>query len=363
MRGKQKCSQSFHAADKNTVGSNPSKFVMCQHAELMLQICCCAGRRAAVSMAFASRSYSELISSISPQLEQLLQTRVVFAGGFAVTRKPRGGRNADADGSSSDADDTDVVASVDTFDVNSGSHESLPAMPTPRAHCSTVVGGDHLFVIGGQGKVPRRAAVSWERPALNIVEMLDLRTLTWTKLPKMKEGRSQCAACTLHGRLYALGGFHISYGYRDDICVQLTSAEVLNSQARAWAPLPPMLEKRAWAACVQFSKRIFVFGGEGDGGSSVVLKTAECFDPADNVDTSSTNANRKVRLRCSRCGSTDFHYRRSVCWEEGETIGINRHIRYRGGEMDDASAAALAHTAKLVFCSQRRPQPLRVWRR
>eukprot|EP00957_Ditylum_brightwellii_P131405 10021501-Ditylum_brightwellii.AAC.1 len=64
----------------------------------------------------------------------------------------------------------------------------------------------------------------------------------WTSLPHMQTERCTCAAVSMDGNIYAIGGH--------DGSSRLSCMEVFNSISREWTPLPHMKSKRHACAAV-----------------------------------------------------------------------------------------------------------------
>lgn len=93
-----------------------------------------------------------------------------------------------------------VEAAVDVYDLARGAWSTLEAspLPTPRAGTSTLAWGERLLVAGGE---------TFERPTAHPeVEMLDLRTGVWSRLPDLARGRHGTGLILWEGALYTASG-------------------------------------------------------------------------------------------------------------------------------------------------------------
>ena len=90
---------------------------------------------------------------------------------------------------------------VDVFDFKTKQWTTLLTtqnLPTTRAGASAVVLGKKVLVIGGESDK--------QVPAHSEVEALNTKTLTWEKLPSLKQGRHGTGAVFYKGRIYTVAG-------------------------------------------------------------------------------------------------------------------------------------------------------------
>ncbi len=93
-----------------------------------------------------------------------------------------------------------TVAEVDVYDVASNRWETLDAalsLPTPRAGAACLVAGEQLLVIGGESQQPLAHAD---------VEILNLKTLSWTSVMPMTLQRHGTGAVWYDGKIYLAAG-------------------------------------------------------------------------------------------------------------------------------------------------------------
>jgi len=94
-----------------------------------------------------------------------------------------------------------TVATVDVFDFPSQTWESWPNnIPTPRAGCSSVIIGNDLLVIGGEGPG------TINNLAFNKTEALNLTTKTWKTLAPLDSGRHATQAIVYNNKIYIAAG-------------------------------------------------------------------------------------------------------------------------------------------------------------
>ncbi len=88
----------------------------------------------------------------------------------------------------------------------------------------------------------------------------------WVEGPPLTIPRRNCAAATLNGKIYALGGF--------DGSSLLNYVEAYDPRMKSWMEVSPMLTPRSSASCTVHDGKLFVLGGT----NGTRLKTAEYFD-------------------------------------------------------------------------------------
>ena len=90
---------------------------------------------------------------------------------------------------------------VDVYDLKTGQWSTLPEaqnLPTLRAGASSVVLGKKILVIGGESDA--------QVPSHSEVEALDIKNMTWEKLPSLQNGRHGTGAVTVKGKVYTVAG-------------------------------------------------------------------------------------------------------------------------------------------------------------
>jgi N-acetylneuraminic acid mutarotase len=90
---------------------------------------------------------------------------------------------------------------VDVFDFKTKTWETLPAssnIPTQRAGSSSFEYNGKLVVIGGESAA--------QIPAHNEVEMLDPKTLKWTALSPLNQGRHGTSSAVIMNKIYTIAG-------------------------------------------------------------------------------------------------------------------------------------------------------------
>ncbi|XP_012156945.1 kelch-like protein 17 [Ceratitis capitata] len=131
--------------------------------------------------------------------------------------------------------------------------------------------GENLIFIGGKSNEERTAEVkSW-----------NLRTKTWTQLPRMNCPRIAHSVVLLDDIIYVIGGWNISSA--------MNTVDVFSFTGE-WHSVKAMNVSRALAAAVTLNGNIFVMGGQN---ATNVLNSVERYDPTSNVWTLCANMNNE----------------------------------------------------------------------
>ncbi|KAI7812829.1 putative kelch-like protein diablo [Triplophysa rosa] len=156
-------------------------------------------------------------------------------------------------------DDVTCVRSVEKYDPNTNVWSSeVASLSSPRSGVCVVEMDGFMYALGGFDGMT----------CTNIVERYDPVMDTWTKMTPMHQQRSGAAAAVLDGYLYVLGG--------TDGDVPLTSVERFNPLEGTWQPCVPMRTAREQPGCAVYLGRIYVSGGRDE--LLLELSTAEKFD-------------------------------------------------------------------------------------
>lgn len=155
-----------------------------------------------------------------------------------------------------------AAGSVEVLDFQAQQWHSLPEMATPRAGCSAAAIGHRVLVLGGHTTSGKH------RGCRSSVEVLDLSTQKWTRLPNMKEKRDASASCTVGNCVMVLGGGETSTAPSNTV-------EILDVGTQTWKELPRMRSKRFGCSAAAIGNKIVVLGGRGEDGKH--LETVECL--------------------------------------------------------------------------------------
>lgn len=164
---------------------------------------------------------------------------------------------------------TTALNAVEAYDPGTGIWTTVAPMPTPRYFPAAVNGHDgRIYVIGGQ------IGQSSSSDYLNIVEIYDPSTNTWSTASPMPTARAQLAAAVgRNGLIYAIGGSSLS-GFMDTV-------EVYDPVSNTWNTAPSMSMAHAYfAAETGVDGRIYAVGGHSE---SAIVSTVEAYDPGANA--------------------------------------------------------------------------------
>mmetsp|Transcript_1344 Transcript_1344/g.4360 ORF Transcript_1344/g.4360 Transcript_1344/m.4360 type:complete len:428 (-) Transcript_1344:34-1317(-) len=151
-----------------------------------------------------------------------------------------------------------IRGTAEGFSLTSGTWSTLPPMPTARSGCTAAALAGKLFVAGGEAPgealVPPGVADHREQdetlwgdnsalPPFNVLEVFDTAHATWSALAPMPTRRGGCAAATVAGRLYVLGGIS-EHG------AVLRDVECFDPATGVWTVATPLDRPRARCAAV-----------------------------------------------------------------------------------------------------------------
>lgn len=156
---------------------------------------------------------------------------------------------------------------AERFDPAVRRWERVPSMRTPRDGGAATMADGLLYVCGGYQEL-----VGLDNPLgmnINRVERFSPASGQWEELPPMPTARHGCAAATVEGKIYVVGG--------EGDKGTLDTVEMFNPVLGTWRSLPPMLNPRSACAAVAAFGKLYVFGGKG---RKELLNTAEVFNPA-----------------------------------------------------------------------------------
>lgn len=146
--------------------------------------------------------------------------------------------------------------------------EELPSMRQVRTAVAACSLGGKIYAIGGEceTKFAHEGTIY-----LTSVEFYDPIHSVWTEVAAMKYPRSFAAATVMGDKLYAIGGETTSTCYK--------SVECYNPSSNAWSSLPDMHIARSGAGACSLDNKLYVVGGQD---RTIHHSTMECYDPATN---------------------------------------------------------------------------------
>ena len=126
----------------------------------------------------------------------------------------------------------------------------------------------------------------------NSVEFCNILTQTWKPLAPLNQSRYDHGLVSCNGSLYAFGGYD---GFK-----VLSSAENLTDFDGRWKEVQPMLTTRTLLAAVTCANALYAIGGRSSNKVSTTLKSVEKYTPNDNQwkYVSEMNVERRGHAAC-----------------------------------------------------------------
>ena len=156
-----------------------------------------------------------------------------------------------------------VVSLVEAYDPASDMWATLAAMPTARAGLAAAVKGSKIYTFGGNafGSGPCSGA------ALNVAEMYDIPTDTWSLITPPPIPVSHALAERKGGKIYLIGGCSAS-----GTVLNPSPVQIYNPNTDTWMMGTPMPTPRASFALGTLGNTLYAMGGwdEFTGNLSVV---------------------------------------------------------------------------------------------
>ena len=150
------------------------------------------------------------------------------------------------------------LSSVEMYDISSRKWTKLPPFRKPKYNCAAIVVNDKLYVFGG-----------YSRSYLSECEVLDLSQpdSQFTRLPNdLPQAFSHAVAVSKGHWIYVIGGWNNGY---------LNTVYALDTRTNQWNDkLPPMKEKRQFPAVAILDDTLVVAGGC----NKEYLKSVETLD-------------------------------------------------------------------------------------
>jgi len=144
-------------------------------------------------------------------------------------------------------------------------------MLTPRFECAATSLNGLLYVIGG---ATIANGVGMGCLPLNVVETFDIATCTWSEHSILKTARYGCAAMSVCGKVYVIGGSYRGRGVHE----ALNSVECFDDEAGMWRYTEPMPARRSRCGAASCLEKIYVFGGVDNGQNDLDILAVDVFD-------------------------------------------------------------------------------------
>ncbi len=159
-----------------------------------------------------------------------------------------------------------VLDVVEVYDPTTDRWTALPAMPVGNSNAGVTTVGTKIYIVGGRlraGSTPGSASAQ--------VSVYDTQSGMWDKAPSMHEERTGLEACTLAGKIYAVGGASRAKVRR--------SVEVFDLQQSQWRIINVLRQSRSDHNCVVLDNKIYILGGMSEASFDALLKTLEEYTP------------------------------------------------------------------------------------
>ena len=162
-------------------------------------------------------------------------------------------------------------STVEVYDPVSDTWTEKAPMPSERINHASVALNGKIYVFGGN--------IGWNDAQLyNTIEMYDPDTDEWTTLaPNGFISRWGLTACTLNGKIYAIGGSNA-------VTMPINSLQTVQEYdpiANTWINKSDMPTARAHLSSALVNDKIYLIGG--DAAELQVLQTVEAYDPQANT--------------------------------------------------------------------------------
>ena len=163
------------------------------------------------------------------------------------------------------------ISTVEVYDTQNNSWQRLADMPTPRLSSGAAVVDGKIYVFGGFSWV---GIPGVDIKILQVVEVYDPRTDTWSRKQDMPTPRRYFGTCVVDGKIYAMGGENLFEEPQ-----RLNQMEVYDPTGDAWAERADMPTIRSDVKAVVIRDTIYVLGGAGwpRVGWGPVLATIEAY--------------------------------------------------------------------------------------
>ena len=168
------------------------------------------------------------------------------------------------------------LSTVEVYDTKNNSWQRLADMPTPRLLSGTAAVDGKIYVVGGYSWI---GIPGVDIKMLNVVEVYDPQTDTWSRKQDIPTPRRQFGTGVVDGKIYAIGGENLFEEPQ-----RLDLVEVYNPVSDTWAKREDMPTRRDDVKAAVVRDTIYVLGGAGwpRVGWGPVLATLEAYHPKTN---------------------------------------------------------------------------------
>jgi N-acetylneuraminic acid mutarotase len=179
-----------------------------------------------------------------------------------------------------------ATRTVEVYDIEKNSWDTCASIPTARVwHAACVLDGK-IYVLGG---VPAFQRVDTISP-YTLVERYDPESDTWDTCAPMPTGRWSLAACSVNGKIYAIGGYSKTTTY--------SLVEVYDPVADQWSNKQPMNFPRGEMGLTARKGEIYAICGSMWNGfrNTKVYEDLEVYNPENDTWTLNPDPIPKSRI-------------------------------------------------------------------
>ena len=171
---------------------------------------------------------------------------------------------------------------VEVYDPETNTWQRLTDMPTVRSGAKAAVVAGKIYVLAGDvGKDNRHVNLK----TLKVVEMYDPETDTWVRKQDMSRRRMAFGIGVVAGKLYAIGGnVHVG-DKKPEEPGRVDLVEVYDPATDTWSKRADMPTRRDGVKAAVIRDTIYAIGGSGwppDGQGGPALTTIEVYHPKTN---------------------------------------------------------------------------------
>lgn len=160
----------------------------------------------------------------------------------------------------------DILGTVERYDPTTDSWTELSPMPTARWLLMAAVIGDKIYAVGGI------SGTGNARRALDVAEVYDPASDTWTQASPMPVARSNASVAVVDGKLYIISG-RLGVGRSRSTT---RGVAVYDPAEDSWVRASPITNARTGSEACVVDGMIYIVGGASGGD---VTNNVEVYDP------------------------------------------------------------------------------------
>ena len=168
---------------------------------------------------------------------------------------------------------------VEVYDPETNTWERLTDMPTVRSSAKVAVVNGKIYVLGGRVGKDNQAG---NLKVLQVVEMYDPETDTWVRKQDMSRHRMAYGIGVVAGKIYAIGG---TVAIQPGAPWRVDLVEVYDPATDTWSKRADMPTRRRAVKAAVIQDTLYAIGGDGwppDGQGGPALATIEAYHPKTN---------------------------------------------------------------------------------